>query len=148
MKKKKKKRKRLFEDGLEDVDALQSEVSGQDEDEEEMMEGVEQGEEEEKEEEDTSLPTFIGISKFQRLRHFHYFLWVLVHGYGPEGGEGKRGPLSLNHYPWAKVVSQLHPGSSGSRWISFKDIISNMPLALWTIIIKPYSGVSKTNHMI
>ena len=44
----------------------------------------ESAEEEEEEEEGELLPVKTPwLGKFQRLRHLHYYLWILVHGFGP-----------------------------------------------------------------
>lgn len=90
----------------------------------------------------------------QRLRHFHYFLWVLAHGYSPgEGvvaGEDQRGSLSLHHFPWAKVVHQLAPSSSapGKGCIEFRKVLANMPIALWMILFKLNSCSGVVSHVI
>lgn len=97
----------------------------------------------------------------QRLRHLHYFMWILANGKEncdataqtegqvEDGGEGfaKKQEnsdiiLSETNFPWAKVVSKLPVCSKGEGWIRFNDIHHYMPLSLWLILIKIYKGNS------
>ena len=97
----------------------------------------------------------------QRLRHLHYFMWILANGKEncdatapTEGLEEDGGEdiamkeessdiiLSETNFPWAKVVSKLPVCSKGEGWIRFNDIHHYMPLSLWLILIKIYKGNS------
>ena len=80
------------------------------------------------------------MSKFQRIKHFHYYLWILVNGFGKVqdemGVSDDDTPFSLPeiHYPWINAVSQLPSCEDGS--ISYGDILYNIPLSLFFMLKK------------
>ena len=86
----------------------------------------------------------------QRLRQFHYFLWVLAHGYGNSdpiedasgsgSGHGMRGGLSAQHFPWVEVVEQLPACPRGQGWLDLTQVVANVPLGLWMLLFKLYGG--------
>ena len=97
-------------------------------------------------------------SKFQRLKHFHMYLWILAHGFHettptrlefatnePSTSSGLSHshtvPTSTLHFlpttsfPWAAMVTQLPPGGRGSGWLQYNDIVPNMPFSLCSILM-------------
>ena len=101
----------------------------------------------------------------QRLRHLHYYLWILAYGRDPieegepveektEGADGemdtiKRGKekktdsiLPETNFPWAKAVDKLPQSSKGEGWVQFSELHHRIPLSLWLILIKMYKGVA------
>ena len=113
-------------------------------------------------EDNFSAQDMIKVSKFQRLKHLHFYLWVLAHGYskttptvgskvtGPnttpeteegDGGEAIPNSSSTPHtlpatsFPWVAMVTQLPPSGRGSGWLSHCDIVPNMPLSLFGLLM-------------
>ena len=88
----------------------------------------------------------------QRLRHLHYYLWVLAYGCGQEVGVAdESGPLSLYHFPWVQAVSQLlspSPQGEGEGWLEFGYVLTNMPFVLCTLLFIYYGGRSVSHMMV
>ena len=98
------------------------------------------------------------LSYTQRLKHFHYYLWILAHGYFSESdSHSKEEPqpdadsafsLPEANFPWALAVNRLRPPSKGVGWINFNDICQHIPLSLCVILMKIYSGVSHVTEFV
>ena len=50
--------------------------------------------------------------------------------------------LAKTNYPWATGVNRLPRCSKGRGWLSFFDVIHNLPLSLLMILTRLSSGVS------
>ena len=103
-------------------------------------------------------------SKFQRLKRLHFFLWGLAYGIGEttptvgskvkaaNGDVEDEGALTsetvttsalppiTNNYPWVTMVTQLPQNRRGPGWLSYNDIIPNMPLSLFTFLMPTLAG--------
>lgn len=83
------------------------------------------------------------MSKFQRLKRLHYYLWILAHGCDettPTTGSEVTDDTTLRalptiNFPWVTMVTQLPPSGRGSGWLSYNDIIPNMPLSLFCLLM-------------
>ena len=98
----------------------------------------------------------VKLSKFQRWKRFHFYLWVLARGFGettPTPGSKvtsvtngdvveEREALSSDvvdssctPHPWIAMVTQLPQSVRGPGWLSYNDIIPNMPLSLFNLLM-------------
>ena len=101
------------------------------------------------------------LSKFQRLKRLHFYLWILAHGFHDatptagsevtdEGSGSRHHTLPTLSFPWVAMVTQLPPSGQGSGWLSYNDIIPNMPLSLFCLLMPNLATgqVSKMGRLI
>lgn len=100
------------------------------------------------------------MSKFQKLKHFHFYLWILAHGFNettptrsevatnePSTSSGVNRSqtaesagahphvLPSASFPWVTAVTQLELGGRGPGWLCYNDIMRHMPLSLCGILM-------------
>ena len=81
-----------------------------------------------------------------RIKHFHFYLWILAFGFEPaedeiqdeETGHESMFPEML--YPWIQAVKKLPVRSSGCGLVSYNDILFHMPLSLMIILNQSLRG--------
>jgi hypothetical protein len=88
------------------------------------------------------------LPKFQRIKHFHYYLWILAHGYESvsAGQNESESPWNGNEsgittFPWMKDVERIPAGEGKSPGaILYCDILYHMPFALMNMLQKPLTN--------
>ena len=55
--------------------------------------------------------------------------------------------LPETNFPWAKAVRKLPLSSKGRGWIEFTQLHNHMPLSLWLVMMKMYSGSAVSGTM-
>ncbi|XP_019849713.1 PREDICTED: general transcription factor 3C polypeptide 1-like isoform X1 [Amphimedon queenslandica] len=91
-------------------------------------------------------PKVLTCSKFQRLKHLHLYLWILLHGFQPihdsetlpdaieTGYDSVAAIFPEATYPWMGSVSQLPLASRESGNLNLSDVLYHMPLSLLNIV--------------
>ena len=100
-----------------------------------------------------SFKDFFCHTPLQRLKHLHFYLWLIAYGYGPRdvpGESSTSGPSAqlLEEFTWMEVVEKAPTLSSGPGWISMVELVEGMPLILALFLMPIYIGVSCHSNIV
>ena len=81
-----------------------------------------------------------------RIKHFHFYLWILAFGFEPAEDEVQDEETRNESmfpemlYPWIQAVKKLPVRSSGCGLVSYNDVLFHMPLSLMIILNQSLRG--------